>query len=149
MNVYLVPDRLYITTWISYGIGITFCLIGIVLQPVAANLSKKLDTHHVIFKIMFENVFIAFTNFGTINMWRSLWQIYNLYVLPPAKLDLYNYTVESCWLTHGVAVVVLLCLFNFKGAVTSGVDIDGSYSNGDGIRFHMDYTKDVVSQVKA
>ncbi|XP_014664852.1 PREDICTED: uncharacterized protein LOC106807109 [Priapulus caudatus] len=148
LNVYLAPNRIYTSLWAGYGIGVAICLLAFALQPVVAGMSRRLDEQHVAYKTVLETVFIGIANFGAINMWRALWHAYNVYIWPPEDVDIYHYTQKSCWLTLGVASVLMMALANLKGAITSGVDIDGSYMNGDGCWFHVHYTSDVISQIR-
>ncbi|XP_014680173.1 PREDICTED: uncharacterized protein LOC106820140 [Priapulus caudatus] len=125
MNVYLAPDSPTLTAWASLILGVGICSLCCVLQPIAACVSKRLDSR-LLLKLIFEDLFYAAADFGAINLWRGPWLLCNLYILPQ---DMY---AASNALTAAVAVVLMLLTRAFSSLPVRGHPLDGSLVDGEG-----------------
>ena len=98
-------------------------------------LSARLDNGHRLLKIAYEDVIIVLATWGVLNVWRGEWDLLKEYFLPDQFI--------GGWVCHWIGTVGLMLLQGFANVGTNGIDIDGSYQNGEAI-FPTDFLRPLV-----
>ncbi|KAJ8942216.1 hypothetical protein NQ314_010116 [Rhamnusium bicolor] len=68
-------------------IGYTSVAVAFLLQPVMRYLCERFSGTP---RLLIADFFILFGLFGTINVWRGIWNLLNIYFLPGKDLSNYN-----------------------------------------------------------
>ena len=108
------------------------------LQYPMSLLSARLDNSHRLFKIAYEDVIIALATWGVLNVWRAEWDLLKEYFLPDQFV--------GGWVCHWIGTVGLMLLQGFANVGTNGIDIDGSYQNGEAI-FPTDFLRPLAANL--
>lgn len=74
--------------------------IGLTSEPIVAFVDRKIKNKRVLFLLgCFRTWILAW---GTVSLWRVVWFTWDQFLPGP--------TYGSCWLSHAIGVVVLLCM---------------------------------------
>ena len=89
---------------LAWGTVLFVICIGLTSEPIVAFVDRKIKNKRVLFLLgCFRTWILAW---GTVSLWRVVWFTWDQFLPGP--------TYGSCWLSHAIGVVVLLCI----GAVT-------------------------------
>lgn len=136
LDLFLFPQDDKWSAWGSCVLGATLTLLGFLLQWPAARTSRKLTFWS---RIIFEDLFILTVNFGTINVWRGVWNVLDIYLLPENK-ELSN------WLSHAIGLGVLTLSYSGNSILSRGAEKDGQCSDGSGCLFSVSYLRYFIEQ---
>ncbi|XP_034944443.1 uncharacterized protein fusl isoform X2 [Chelonus insularis] len=107
-------------------VGVTFCL-----QPVMRYACGRLQG---LPRLLAADVFLFLSFLGTINVWRGIWSMLDLWFLPK-NVEL------SCWITH-IGCFVFLGLLNCSNSIlVRGVYIDAEEEEGRCVIFPCHYLR--------
>ncbi|CAH1249183.1 Hypp8546 [Branchiostoma lanceolatum] len=128
LDVLMFPEDPCFSYWVSLGIGYAIHLVTIFLQFPVHKASRNLRGAKREFwkRLALEDAFLFVVNFGVVNSWRGLWDLYDCYFLPDQpKL--------SAWLSVGIGA--LLCYLLRAGRTLGGIGItvDGEEEDGTGV----------------
>ncbi|XP_066263759.1 uncharacterized protein [Branchiostoma lanceolatum] len=128
LDVLMFPEDLCFSYWVSLGIGYAIHLVTIFLQFPVHKASRNLRGAKLEFwkRLALEDAFLFVVNFGVVNSWRGLWDLYDCYFLPDQpKL--------SAWLSVGIGALLcyLVCAGRTLGGI--GVTVDGEEEDGTGV----------------
>lgn len=138
LDLHFYPDDDKCSAWGSYILGSTITLFGFVLQRPASRISQKLSFWS---RLIFEDIFIFVTSFGTINLWRGVWNVLDLYLFPDEK-------EMSNWISHGIGLGALIIAFSGNTIISRGADRDAECSDGSGCIFPVSYLQVFIEQYK-
>lgn len=126
-NVWPFPQSENELQIIGYMIvAITFCL-----QPLMRYVCARLEG---LSRLMAADAFILLSFFGTVNVWRGIWNLLDHWFIPGDK-------VLSCWITH-VGCFIFLMLLNCSNSIlVRGVYIDAEEDNGKCVVFPCHYLR--------
>ncbi|XP_070578011.1 uncharacterized protein [Ptychodera flava] len=114
----------YASVVIGYGTFIACYLLQYPTQIASVNLAQKPFPLH----LLFEDVYMLVAGFGAVNIWRGLWYVYDLHILPE------NFTISNV-ITAAVGTVILYLLLAGRCLGVCGCAVDGDRSDGSGILF--------------
>ncbi|CAD7085963.1 unnamed protein product [Hermetia illucens] len=131
LDLTLYPGNPTYSAWgslvIGYGIvGLTFAL-----QPIMRWTCDRLTG---LWRIAVADIFLFLSFLGTINVWRGVWQLLDIYFLPDNRL-------LSDWLTHGLSFVLLALLNCSNSVLVRGVYIDAEEPAGQCVVFPIHYIR--------
>ncbi|XP_035689177.1 uncharacterized protein LOC118424630 isoform X2 [Branchiostoma floridae] len=112
------------STWTCLGIGYAIFITVVVLESPTSCLVRKIKGFYV--GLAVEMVFTFVSGVGSVAVWRGLWLMYDVYVLP-------DQPVVSYWVTHGVGIVGLFIILAGRSALVTGCGVDGK-EDGSGVR---------------
>ncbi|XP_078701336.1 uncharacterized protein LOC144927650 [Branchiostoma floridae x Branchiostoma belcheri] len=128
LDVLMFPEDPCFSYWLSFGIGYVIHLVTTFLQfPVHKASRNLLGAKREFWKrLALENAFLFLVNFGVINSWRGLWDLYDCYLLPDQPR-------LSAWLSHGFGALIccLVCAGRTLGGI--GLAVDGEENDGTAI----------------
>ncbi|KAJ8944529.1 hypothetical protein NQ318_009692 [Aromia moschata] len=101
-------------------LGYASVAIAFILQPVMKYLCDRFSGAP---RLLIADFFIMFALFGTVNVWRGIWNLLNIYFLP-------EHPELSCWITHWVCLIVLILLGCANSLLVRGVYIDAEEPAG-------------------
>ena len=73
------------------------------------------------------------TNLASMCVWRGIWYLCDLYILP-------DNIRNSGVLTHTVGLGLLMTLLAGNCVIVRGCQVDGEFSEGEGVIFSLDYS---------
>ncbi|XP_042211615.1 uncharacterized protein LOC121859013 [Homarus americanus] len=122
LDALLFPDKPVYSAWGSMVLGMTVTLLVFVAQlvmiPCLRRIRKGLP------KILVEDAYHSICFIGDVNMWRGVWMLLNIYLLP-------GLPVVSNFLTSVAGLVVLMCFYTSNSILVRGAVMDGA---GEGCR---------------
>ena len=129
------PENHFISDVGSLVLGYILLIFLFALQYPASLLSSALDSHHIAFKIIFEDIIMVIATWGVLLLWRGAWDLLHTYF--PDEL-------VGGWVCHGIGAVGLFILQGYGNVGTNGIDVDGSYTEGQGI-FQTNFLRIIFS----
>ncbi|XP_049823242.1 uncharacterized protein LOC109593929 isoform X1 [Aethina tumida] len=139
IDIFLFPDDQIMSAWLSLIIGYATVAVAFLLQPM---LRWMCDRATGATRLIVADFFILFSFFGTVNVWRGIWNLLNLYFLP-------NNLELSCWITHWVCLIILILLGCSNSLLVRGVYIDAEEPAGKCVVFPCYYLRILFQQEKA
>ncbi|XP_044754905.1 uncharacterized protein LOC123313879 isoform X2 [Coccinella septempunctata] len=120
----------------------TVCL-GYIIVTIAFSLQngvRWICKHlKILPRIIFGDIFIVFAAFGTINIWRGMWDLLDHYFLPDQR-ELSN------WLVYWVSLILLILLGCSNSLLVRGVFIDAEEPGGDSMIFPCHFIRNKLSK---
>ena len=112
-------------------IGYTIVAVTFCLQPLMRYTCARLEG---LARLLAADAFLLLSFLGTVNVWRGIWSILDLWLLP-------DDTELSCWITH-VGCFVFLVLLNCSNSIlVRGVYIDAEEEEGRCVVFPCHYLR--------
>ncbi|XP_056641897.1 uncharacterized protein LOC130448495 [Diorhabda sublineata] len=138
VDVFLFPDDYLFSNWSSLVLGYFSVGIAFLLQPAMKYLCERLTG---VSRLLVADIFILFALFGTVNVWRGIWNLLNIYFLPD-NLEL------SGWITHWVSLIVLFLCRCSNSLLVRGVYIDAEEPGGECAVFPCYYLRIIFMKKK-
>ncbi|ROT67850.1 hypothetical protein C7M84_014037, partial [Penaeus vannamei] len=114
----------------SMVLGMTVTLLvfaaQLVLIPYLRHVRKGVG------KIVVEDAYHTICFVGDINMWRGVWMLLNIYLLP-------DMPVVSNFLTSVAGLVLLMCFYTSNSILVRGAVMDGAGEGSKGVTFPTQY----------
>jgi len=114
LDMFLFKGEILKSAWASLAIGYGLVFITFALQPPMKYLAKTLEG---LSRLAVVDTYLLFSFCGTINVWRGVWNLLNLYAFPDNPLFSYS-------LTHAVGFIVLVLINSANSILVRGVYID-------------------------
>ena len=124
MDVYLYPDDLEKSGWLSALIGYGGFLVIVTVQAI---LNGETFLHEILkgktfkskFMLAFFNYLIAFLG---VSCWRSIWVLQDVYLLKEDRKS-------SAWMSHCLGTALLMILLHFQSTFAAPLLILSEYDN--------------------
>lgn len=130
-DLYLLPEDRKYSALGSLAIGYVIVVVTFSLQPLMRYICARLEG---LARLIAADVFLLLSFLGTVNVWRGIWNLLDLWLLP-------NNLVLSCWITH-VGCFVFLVLLNCSNSIlVRGVYIDAEEEEGKCVVFPCHYLR--------
>ncbi|GJQ80420.1 fusl [Trypoxylus dichotomus] len=139
LDIFLFPDHESLSAWSSLVIGYVIVALAFMLQPGMRWICDRL-TGAV--RLLAADLFLIFSLCGTVNLWRGVWMLLNIYFLPD-QMEL------SCWITHWVCLILLILLGCSNSLLVRGVYIDAEEPAGKCVIFPCYYLRLIFQQERA
>lgn len=131
LDLKLFPEDQTTSAWASLIIGYAIVGVTFSMQPIMKWACEKLEGF---WRIIVADVFLFVSFVGTVNVWRGIWALLDIYFLPDNKL-------LSDWLTHGVSLLLLILLNCSNSVLVRGVYIDAEEPAGQCVIFPVYYIR--------
>lgn len=130
-DLYLFPgDREYSAIG-SLAIGYAIVTVTFSLQPLMRYMCARLQG---LARLIVADGFLLLSFLGTVNVWRGIWNVLDLWLVPENP-------EMSCWITH-VGCFVFLVLLNCSNSIlVRGVYIDAEEDDGKCVVFPCHYLR--------
>ncbi|XP_017781763.1 PREDICTED: uncharacterized protein LOC108566416 isoform X2 [Nicrophorus vespilloides] len=138
IDIYLFPEMADWSAWASLVLGYMSVAVAFLMQPAMRWLCDRINGAARLFAA---DVFLLFSLFGTLNVWRGIWNLLNIYFLPD-NLEL------SCWITHWVSLILLILLGCSNSLLVRGVYIDAEEPAGKCVVFPCYYLRLIFQQAR-
>ncbi|KAK2586637.1 hypothetical protein KPH14_011684 [Odynerus spinipes] len=130
-DIYLLPEDREHSALGSLAIGYIIVIITFSLQPLMRYVCARLEG---LARLIAADICLLLSFLGTVNVWRGIWNLLDLWLLP-------NNLVLSCWITH-VGCFVFLVLLNCSNSIlVRGVYIDAEEEEGKCVIFPCHYLR--------
>ncbi|XP_046740064.1 uncharacterized protein LOC124407693 isoform X2 [Diprion similis] len=130
-DLYLFPDNAEYSAVGSVVIGYTFVVITFSLQPIMCCVCDRLKG---LPRLIAADIFMLLSFVATVNVWRGVWNVLDLWFLPEDP-------ELSCWITHLGCFVFLVLLNCSNSILVRGVYIDGYEDGGQCVVFPCHYLR--------
>ncbi|XP_031839255.1 uncharacterized protein LOC116429898 isoform X1 [Nomia melanderi] len=131
VDLYLFPDDRKYSAIGSLAIGYVIVTVTFSLQPLMRYVCARLQG---LARLVAADGFLLLSFLGTVNVWRGIWNLLDLWLVP-SNLEL------SCWITH-VGCFVFLVLLNCSNSIlVRGVYIDAEEDDGKCVVFPCHYLR--------
>ncbi|XP_051155003.1 uncharacterized protein LOC127277730 [Leptopilina boulardi] len=131
LDIYLFPDNREQSALGSLIIGYTLVSIAFLLQPVMRYTCARLQGFP---KLVLADAFILLSFLATVNVWRGIWNLLDLWLIPENQ-------ELSCWITH-IGCFIFLVLLNCSNSIlVRGVYIDAEEDKGKCVVFPCHYLR--------
>ncbi|KAF5295362.1 hypothetical protein FQR65_LT01552 [Abscondita terminalis] len=131
LDIYLFPDDVVWSSWASLIFGYSIVAMAFLLQPIMRWLCDRITG---IPRIIAADIFLLFSFVGTVNVWRGIWNLLNIYFMPENR-------ELSSWITHWVCLVLLILLKCSNTLLVRGVYIDAEEHAGKCVVFPIYYLR--------
>ncbi|XP_074663099.1 uncharacterized protein LOC141915459 [Tubulanus polymorphus] len=132
LDAILYPDDKTKSSWVSLIIGYLICFIYVFWQKLAAIISRKLASKTIWLSI-FESVYWIIGIHGSLNVWRGVWGLLNVFLLPGRE-------PMSQWITHSMGVS-LMFIGSYKSILPYGFALDG-----EGVTLPISYIQEMINR---
>ncbi|KRT80491.1 hypothetical protein AMK59_8303 [Oryctes borbonicus] len=139
LDVFLFPNYESLSAWASLVIGYIIVALAFMLQPGMRWICDRLTGF---LRLCAADMFLIFSLCGTVNLWRGVWMLLNIYFLPD-QMEL------SCWITHWACLVLLILLGCSNSLLVRGVYIDAEEPAGKCVIFPCYYLRLIFQQERA
>lgn len=139
LDLYLFPENGTWSAWGSLVLGYMSVAIAFLMQPAMKWLCDRLGGT---MRLVVTDAFLLFAALGTVNVWRGIWNLLNIYFLPD-DMDL------SCWITHWVSLILLILLGCSNSLLVRGVYIDAEEPAGKCVLFPCYYLRQIFQHERA
>nr|XP_034172936.1 uncharacterized protein LOC117600938 isoform X1 [Osmia lignaria] len=131
LDLYLFPEDREYSAIGSLAIGYGIVTVTFSLQPLMRHVCARLQG---LPRLIAADSFLLLSFLGTVNVWRGIWNILDLWLLP-------DNPELSCWITH-VGCFVFLVLLNCSNSIlVRGVYIDAEEDDGKCVAFPCHYLR--------
>ncbi|KAK6636152.1 hypothetical protein RUM43_009804 [Polyplax serrata] len=114
-DVFLFPENEKYSAFGSLAIGYVMVIIVFCLQAPIQKITERMTGY---WKLIVADIYIFLSFIATINLWRGIWNLLNIYFLP-------EFPIWSYWITH-LGCFAFLVLINCSNTVlVRGVYLDG------------------------
>ncbi|CAH1407051.1 unnamed protein product [Nezara viridula] len=131
LDIFLCPDNMVLSTWMSLGIGYTIVGITFALQPPMKYLANELSG---ISRMLIVDTYLLFSFCGTVNVWRGVWKFQDIYFFPENPALSYA-------LSHFVPFLLLVLINSSNSILVRGVYIDGEEAGAQCVDFPCYYLR--------
>ncbi|XP_006608450.1 uncharacterized protein LOC122721104 isoform X3 [Apis laboriosa] len=130
-DLYLFPDNHEYSAIGSLAIGYVIVTMTFSLQPLMRYACARLQG---LARLIVADCFLLLSFLGTVNVWRGIWNVLDLWLVP-------DNPEMSCWITH-VGCFVFLVLLNCSNSIlVRGVYIDAEEDDGKCVVFPCHYLR--------
>lgn len=129
-DIYLLPESEISSAWTSVGVGIALILLSIPLQIGANKLFTS--TKSFVLRVLLEEAVSIIMGIGTVVIWRGIWYVYDLYLLPD------SWTL-SCWVSHSCTIFVLYLALSGSSILSKGCATSGDTEKSLGCVNNIEY----------
>lgn len=129
--------------------------IVFLLQPI---MKKLCDNLRGIPRLIVADMYMMFSVMAVICLWRGIWNLLDIYFIPGTfnlnckiKQSTNKITENrelSCWVTHWVAMIILMMMGCSNSVLVRGVCLDCEEPDGTCVVFPCNYLKDIFDQEK-
>ncbi|XP_076658883.1 uncharacterized protein LOC143362521 isoform X1 [Halictus rubicundus] len=131
VDLFLFPDDREYSAIGSLAIGYVIVTVTFCLQPLMRYVCARLQG---LARLIVADGFLLLSFLGTVNVWRGIWNLLDLWLVP-------NNLELSCWITH-VGCFVFLVLLNCSNSIlVRGVYIDAEGEDGKCVAFPCHYLR--------
>ncbi|XP_057335155.1 uncharacterized protein LOC130673960 [Microplitis mediator] len=131
LDLHLFPDNREYSSICSLIIGYVIVAVTFCLQPVMRYACSRLQG---LARLLAADAFLLLSFIGTVNVWRGIWSMLDLWFIPEDP-------ELSCWITH-VGCFVFLGLLNCSNSIlVRGVYIDAEEEEGRCVIFPCHYLR--------
>nr|XP_050861992.1 uncharacterized protein LOC127069254 [Vespula vulgaris]XP_050861993.1 uncharacterized protein LOC127069254 [Vespula vulgaris] len=130
-DLYLLPEDREYSALGSLAIGYIIVVVTFSLQPLMRYVCARLEG---LARLIAADAFLLLSFLGTVNVWRGIWNLLDLWLLP-------NNLVLSCWITSVGCFVFLLLLNCSNSILVRGVYIDAEEEEGKCVIFPCHYLR--------
>ncbi|CAI6365731.1 unnamed protein product [Macrosiphum euphorbiae] len=138
MDDYLYPDDYHTSAILSLVIGYSVVLLAFALQPAIKKLVNKVNGFK---RILFVDVYLLFSFFGAVNVWRGVWAMLDIHFIPDAP-------ITSYWVSHIACFAFLVLLNSSNSILVRGVYIDAEEDGTQCVDFPCYYVRLLVQKRK-
>ncbi|XP_025833802.1 uncharacterized protein LOC108739863 [Agrilus planipennis] len=139
IDLFLFPGNFTQSSWASLVIGYGGAVFAYLLQPFMRWICNRLTGGP---RLIASDIFLLTCFIFTVNTWRGIWNLLNIYFLPD-NLEL------SCWITHWVCFILLVLLKCSNSLLVRGVFIDGEEPGGRCVVFPVYYLRLIFEHEKS
>ncbi|KAL0267450.1 UNVERIFIED_CONTAM: hypothetical protein PYX00_009717 [Menopon gallinae] len=134
-DMYLYPGDEVYSSLISVILGYVIVLVVFGLQKPMQKCCEKLTG---IGRLAVLDLYIFISFVGTINVWRGIWNLVNIYFIPESP-------ELSCWITHFGCFAFLVVMNCSNSVLVRGVAVDGEEEGGKCVVFPTSYLRTFFS----
>ncbi|XP_008197613.1 uncharacterized protein fusl isoform X1 [Tribolium castaneum] len=138
IDIFLFPGNETLSAWGSLIVGYSAVAIAFMLQPLMRWLCDRITGFS---RLLVADVFLILSLIGTVNVWRGIWNLLNIYLLPD-NLE------ASCWITHWICLIILILLGCSNSLLVRGVYIDAEEPAGKCVVFPCHYLRLIFQEQK-
>jgi len=131
IDLYLQPDDLVSSAWISFIFAVSWSLILMTSQPLFLPYYEDL-LQDGWGKILLGDLYHLLTFLGVINAWRGTWMLLDIYLLP-------NHLVLSNLVNIIAGFVLLTAGLCFRTVLEIGADMDFLQPGSQGLKYQTGY----------
>ncbi|XP_054264663.1 uncharacterized protein LOC128987698 isoform X2 [Macrosteles quadrilineatus] len=131
LDNYLFPDRPDLSAWGSLVLGYMLVFATFATQPLMKALVSRIDGF---WRLVAVDIYLIFSFCGTVNVWRGVWNMLNIYFLPDTP-------VKSYWVSHVVSFVLLIFINSSNSILVRGVYIDAEEQGAQCVDFPCYYLR--------
>ncbi|XP_075224768.1 transmembrane protein fuseless isoform X1 [Lycorma delicatula] len=131
LDIYLFPDREDLSAWGSLAMGYILVFSTFATQPLVKSLVIRVSGF---WRLLTVDIYLIFSFCGTVNVWRGVWNLLNLYFLPDRK-------VMSYWVTHVACFLLLVFINSSNSILVRGVYIDAEEDGAQCVDFPCYYLR--------
>jgi len=121
LDILMFPSNNSYSAFGSTALGYSTALFAFTLQSPLADFCTKVKGF---WRISIMNLYTAILYVGSVNIWRGLWMLYDLYLLP-------GNTELSCLITHAAGLLILGMGYCSHSILVRGVYLDAEESGAD------------------
>ncbi|XP_044271732.1 uncharacterized protein LOC123015810 isoform X2 [Tribolium madens] len=138
IDIFLFPENETLSAWGSLIVGYSAVAIAFMLQPLMRWLCDRITGF---IRLLVADIFLILSLIGTVNVWRGIWNLLNIYLLP-------NNLELSCWITHWICLIILILLGCSNSLLVRGVYIDAEEPAGKCVVFPCHYLRLIFQEQK-
>jgi hypothetical protein len=138
MDDYLYPGDYNTSAILSLVIGYSVVLLAFALQPAIKKLVNKVNG---LKRILYVDVYLLFSFFGAVNVWRGVWAMLDIHFIPDAP-------ITSYWVSHIACFGFLVLLNSSNSILVRGVYIDAEEDGTQCVDFPCYYVRLLVQKRK-
>ncbi|XP_021929141.1 uncharacterized protein LOC110834360 isoform X1 [Zootermopsis nevadensis] len=131
LDLSLYPSHLDWSAWTSMALGYAIVVLTFSLQTPLKGLCGRLEGFR---RVCVVDVYLFFSFCGTINVWRGVWMLLNIYFLP-------DNPEASYWVTHAGCLLILMLIKCSNSILVRGVYIDAEEEGGKCVVFPCYYLR--------
>lgn len=135
LDLFVYPEDFTKSSWVTLILGYILVAVAFLMQPLMKWICENISGTA---RLIVADLFLLFTFFATINTWRGIWNLLNIYFLPD-NLEL------SCWITYWVCLVLLILLGCSNSLLVRGVYIDAEEPGGECVVFPCHYLRNILA----
>ncbi|XP_028030331.1 uncharacterized protein LOC114243147 isoform X1 [Bombyx mandarina] len=131
LDIFILPDNLVKSLWISLALGYALVIMTFSLQVPMCWAAARLRGAP---RLLLADVYHLVSFFATVNVWRGVWGLLNVYFFP-------DWPKFSNWCTHIVSFCLLVLLNCSNSILVRGVYIDAEEPDGECVVFPCHYLR--------
>ncbi|XP_060835038.1 uncharacterized protein LOC132918007 isoform X1 [Rhopalosiphum padi] len=138
MDEYIYPGDDNTSAILSLVIGYSVVLLAFALQPAVKKMVNKING---LKRILAVDVYLLFSFFGAVNVWRGVWIMLDIHFIPDAP-------ITSYWISHIACFGFLVLLNSSNSILVRGVYIDAEEDGTQCVDFPCYYVRLLVQKRK-